>query len=214
MRLAYVVRTTDGEALVLDGVVGRTYSVIPSPTRLQLAEGVRQLPTFSPDGRHVAYRAKRGDRWYVVVDTIEGPPFDDIESQPVFSADSRQVAYVANRAGQRIVIRGGSTSLPYDQINQQLSYPAGFTADGRLIHKGRRGPREYLVIDGKEVVEADQIGFVAYHPERGRFAASVREADGWKVVVDGVKGKTYRLLGTRFSSARTGAACSTRPATR
>ena len=32
----------------------------------------------SSDGKHAAYWAKNGDKWLVVVDGVEGPPYDGI----------------------------------------------------------------------------------------------------------------------------------------
>jgi len=52
--------------------------------------------TFSPDGKRIAYAARDGDKWFVVVDGKEGNRYDDIlKYTPVFSPDSKRVAYAA-----------------------------------------------------------------------------------------------------------------------
>jgi hypothetical protein len=50
--------------------------------------------TFSPDGKHLAYVAKKADGWTLVIDGEEGPLFDLI-GPPQFSDDSQNVAHGA-----------------------------------------------------------------------------------------------------------------------
>jgi hypothetical protein len=56
-RIAYAIRVPGGEAVVLDGVVGKTYASIP---RSRLTEAGLTLPlVFSTDGNRLAYLAMR-----------------------------------------------------------------------------------------------------------------------------------------------------------
>jgi hypothetical protein len=58
-------------------------------------------PVFSPDGKHVAYRAAKADKaWCVVVDdrTID---VGDIQADPVFTADGKHVGF-GYRKGQEL----------------------------------------------------------------------------------------------------------------
>lgn len=50
--------------MVVDGKAGTEYDDIPSP------------PIFSPDGKRVAYAAKNGEKWLVVVDGHAGEEYD------------------------------------------------------------------------------------------------------------------------------------------
>jgi len=56
------------------------------------------LPVFSPDGSHVAYRAKKDKQRFVVTMDAEGkkvkqhPPYEAVW-EPVFSPDGKFVAY-------------------------------------------------------------------------------------------------------------------------
>jgi Tol biopolymer transport system component len=57
-------------------------------------------PVFSPDGRHLAYRArKNGKRFVVLADreasVVKEGPVHDAVWQPVFSTDGKHVAYGA-----------------------------------------------------------------------------------------------------------------------
>jgi hypothetical protein len=65
--------------------------------KIDLDENTHAL-VISPDGKRVAYMSKRGDKWRVVVDGLEGKEYDGImRDSAVFSPDSRRVAYVGFR---------------------------------------------------------------------------------------------------------------------
>ena len=50
----------------------------------------------SPNSKRVAYVAKHGEKWEVVVDGLEGKEYADIgKGFPIFSADSKRTAYIA-----------------------------------------------------------------------------------------------------------------------
>ena len=162
MRLGYVVETSGGDAVVVDGVRGRLYSdintrgasYIAPALRRYFPAGRRPYLTFSPDGMRFASAAKQGDRALVVVDGAPGPLFDAVhwDSTP-FSPDSRYVAYVATREGRYVVVRDGVVGRAYDAIRS-----LEFTPDSKhLIYVAQRDGREYLVIDGKEGEGAERI---------------------------------------------------------
>ena len=69
-----------GQYIVLDGKRGRTYDGI----------SIGAL-AFSADSRHLAYAARRGDHWRIVVDGREQQPFDGIGALR-YSPDSAHLA--------------------------------------------------------------------------------------------------------------------------
>ncbi|HOK09763.1 MAG TPA: hypothetical protein PLJ10_08895, partial [Candidatus Hydrogenedens sp.] len=74
-------------------------------------------PIFSADSRRVAYSAKRGGKWFVVVDGEEGKEYDGIGAGSlIFSPDSRRVMYSAGRGNKRFVVVDGEESKGYDGI--------------------------------------------------------------------------------------------------
>ena len=91
--VAYVFRQEDGRrAVALDGQPGRLY------------DWILGKPVFSADGQHVAYAAASiVDRklvWRIVIDGVEGKPYDRIFLQRsgvplLFSRDGRHFAYSA-----------------------------------------------------------------------------------------------------------------------
>jgi hypothetical protein len=96
------------------------------------AEGL----VYSADGRHHAYAARKGPRWFLVLDGKEGPAFDRVVT-PVFSADGRAVAYRVRKDGARFVVVAdvatGTISVhpPHEQV-----FPVVFTAGGKSIAYG------------------------------------------------------------------------------
>ena len=53
-------------------------------------------PVFSPSGDHLAYRARRGLRWLIVVDGQQSEVYDEV-GPPSFSADGTRVAFGARK---------------------------------------------------------------------------------------------------------------------
>lgn len=53
-------------------------------------------PVFSPAGNHLAYRARRGLRWLIVVDGQQSEVYDEV-GPPSFSADGTRVAFGARK---------------------------------------------------------------------------------------------------------------------
>lgn len=52
--------------------------------------------TFSPDGKTVAYYARKPAKWFVVVGEKKGEDFDGVRA-PTFSPDGRKVAFGARK---------------------------------------------------------------------------------------------------------------------
>lgn len=92
------------------------------------------------DGSH-AYAARKGEKWHLVVNGKEGPPFDRVVT-PVFSPDGRFVVYRARQDGKRFVVVAdgeGKTVRqhpPYEQVHSVT-----FTADGKSIAYGVKDGR-------------------------------------------------------------------------
>ena len=91
---------------------------------------------YSKDGKHYAYAARRGERWFVVVDGKEGPPYDRVVS-PMFTPDNGRVVYRARGDGKRFVV---VAELAGKIVRQHTSYekvfPVTFTADGKGVAYG------------------------------------------------------------------------------
>jgi len=86
-RLAIVTALGDKQLVLLDGQAGPEYD--------EICEGD---PVFSPDGKCVAYTARKGDKWLVVVDGQAGPEYDGIACGPVFLKHGT-AEYISQRGG-------------------------------------------------------------------------------------------------------------------
>jgi hypothetical protein len=177
--------------------------------------------TFSPDGRRLAFAARRGEgastTWMVVVDGVEGKGYDAVVDGPVFSPDSRRVGYqvgVGRGAGPQavslvVVVDGRewepspappvfSEPLPPEEFENLFYWqnaPARlrFSPDGRQVAAVLWGRAGYrVVVDGvQQGGEYAQIPVVRFGPGGGRLAFAGRGDRGLSLVTDGGRETVY-----------------------
>jgi hypothetical protein len=70
---------------------------------------------FSPDSKRVAYAARVGKKWFVVVDRKEGKKYE-VAGCLLFSSDSDIVAYIAGVGNKQLVVVNGKEGKKYDAI--------------------------------------------------------------------------------------------------
>lgn len=194
LRLAYVVSTSAGEAVVIDGVRGPLYTEI---VRSRFYGDGPHPIQFSPDGARSFYVARQGDSSFAVVDGVAGPAFEYVDRRSPFSPDSRHVAYVARRAGKRVVVRDGVTAPANDRV-----YELQWSSDGNhLAYIAERAGRKFVVVDDSIVGEGGDIWSLIVSDSGGHVAYTERRSSGQVMVVDGAAGKPYRELAPqgRFS---------------
>jgi WD40-like Beta Propeller Repeat len=171
-------------SLVLDGSEGEPFD------RIVLGSVV-----FSPDSRRVAFAAERQGKFVVVVDGSEGPWFED-NYNPVFSPDSRHVAYVGGPVGSRTAIVDGEiVSGKYPDVGGGTGVV--FSPDGRrMAYAVVSAPnQEFVVIDGREDPPFDSVGKVFFSPDSRRVLYTAFRAGKAFIVLDGVPGKVYDVIG-------------------
>lgn len=134
-------------------------------------------PVFSPDGKRLAYYAKRNGMWRAVVDGQEGPEFpgppNELALTLAFSPDSRRVAYVAftriNRG--RLIIDGQAWPEWQDWGKQQIL----FSPDSQHVAAWGRVPgwlTPWVIgLDGREVCRMNLLGGVSFNPRTSELAA-------------------------------------------
>jgi hypothetical protein len=113
---------------------------------------------ISPDNKRVAYADKKGNRWFTVVDGIEGSNYDSVD-RAYFSPDSQHVAYAAQLGDKWVMVVDGKESNKYDGIGRpyfsQDSEPVGYRASVTKIAydafgHGKPYDNLFVVVDGIE----------------------------------------------------------------
>ena len=122
-----------------------------------LAE-IRMGPSvFSPDSERIAYAARQGDQWHVLVDGRKGPPCDSIQPyHPVFSLDGDHIAYAATRGSEAYVVVDGVRRGTFDAVLD--GFPV-FSRDSKRIAYGvRRGKARQVIVQDVENPKATASG--------------------------------------------------------
>ncbi|MEN6356144.1 MAG: hypothetical protein ABFD83_03560 [Armatimonadota bacterium] len=160
---------------------------------------------FSPDGNRLAYTARKGSKWVMVVDGKESAEFDGVR-EPYFSADSKHICYVGFRGKDAILVLDGkecgkypgicmnfpsfTAKTPQRQIDTMYC-PGIFGPNGRFAYsavkaRGKDGTDKIVaVIDGKETSAYDGIGGIEFSPDGKHVAFVARKAERKFVVLDG-----------------------------
>ncbi len=140
---------------------------------------------FSPDGR-LAYGARRGAKWHVVLDGKEVAGFGsetsiDFDSigRLTFSPDGKRLAFYAVD-GKPCVVVDGKAGKRYDRIDL-IRGSLLFSPDGRrLAYLAEEfGGKSFLVLDGREYGECSEM------PSFSADGRHVAYTDGHAVFVDG-----------------------------
>ena len=193
--IAFTVKTNGGEFVMVDGVAGKTYKSI---LRMPLTEaGVQQQINFSPDGRRVAYVAKRGEKFLVVVDGQEGPEYEGLRvGAPNFSPDSRRLAYFAERGGKTLAVIDGVESKPFETSH---AIAPQFSPDSRhVVYVADHGKQMRVVVDGEETLESEYVDEPKFSKTGKRMVYTLAHENEFTVVIDGKKGKAYSGLGNNI----------------
>jgi len=126
-RFAYVARVAKDWFVVADGKADKPYDEISlNSSWCQEVQGLRNCsssvgprgPTFSPDSQRIAYGARLGGKWLVLVDGKPEGPYEEIVGNLIFGPDSRFVAYRAKIGGKYVVVADGKKGNRFDEFVQ------------------------------------------------------------------------------------------------
>jgi Tol biopolymer transport system component len=185
-RLAYVVFADIGGAgkqfVVVDREVGSKYDEIAG-----LA--------ISPNGERLAYAARTGNQWAVVVDGREGPRHEGVLSRtPVFSPDGRHVAYGGREGRRFFVVVDRKRGRDYDELGGMVFFSPD---SARVVYSPSVGRRRAVVVNEEEIglyERVDDYSFV-FSADGKHLAYKAGDAQSWFVVVDGKRGRSYAGVG-------------------
>lgn len=124
----------DKQMAVVDGQVRLEY---PSISEI----------SFSPDGKRMAYIVSKQDKWFVVMNGVEGPEFDGILQHTArFSPDSKRFVY-AGRKGEKVCIVLDSKVGP--ELEGIYSNTLQFSPDSKhLVYSAKINGQRTLMLDG------------------------------------------------------------------
>jgi hypothetical protein len=203
-RVAYVARPSAApEAkcfLVVDDKPGKEYDEIA-------VAGI----VFGPDSKHLAYAARQGKEWRVVLDGKEGPAYDALGNDaaklpglygPLFSLKGNRLAYAAKKDGKWLMVVDGEAGPAYDAIGSEAQvfpecYGLRFSPDGKHVaYTARKGETWRVVADGKPGAEYDNVrGETLHYSPDSAALAYVAEKDGRRVlVVNGQESPPYEEI--------------------
>ena len=134
--------------MVASGVWPRARPVETRPLNVSIVhtEGSEvAAPAISPDGRQVAYRARRADGmpllWVRDLASGNSQPLPGTEdaTMPFWSPDSRDLGFFAGAALKRVSAAGGPVRLVTDNVGPSAGYGGAWAPDGTIAFAGQEG---------------------------------------------------------------------------
>ena len=153
--IAAVVKRGDKNAFLINGKEIAVYDEINTYTNMTFSlnygtsgtfkSAQTNVATFSQEGGHVAFVARKDKTEMAVVDGKEGPAYASV-FLPVFSRDGKRVAYEASPDGKkRVIITDGVPSDQYDDIAEGPL----FSPDGtHLAYRAGLSDKYFVLLDG------------------------------------------------------------------
>jgi len=191
--------------VVIDGTDGREYDWVGHVT-------------FSQDGRRVAYTAISDQRGVVVVDGVEGQPFDSSFERPggypTFRPNGK-LAYAQQRRKRTVggaifkkagmaddyasrAIIGSIEGKEYSEVHDVAFSPDGSRFGYVAARISGRDRKEQAVVDGLENREYGEVRSLAFSPNGRQVAYVARRGEESIVVIGGAERYTFATIGDIF----------------
>jgi formylglycine-generating enzyme required for sulfatase activity/Tol biopolymer transport system component len=155
--------------------------------------------SFSPDGQRVAYPAKKGSKWVVVVDGQAGPDYENISlGSSIFSPDSKHFVYGATKGNKWFIVMD-SKVMPeseYDAVGHFTFSPDS----SRFVYASGKANEQHIVVDGRIGEVYEQIDMPKFSPDSSRLAYMAEKNNKQFMVVDGRAEKMYERVGNPLFS--------------
>jgi roadblock/LC7 domain-containing protein len=195
---AYAARTGDKWCIVVDGREGRFHDEIA--TQHAASEDYdAQLSGWhmclSAKGDRVAYTAKLGTNWVVVVDGKVSTEYREIAAGSLsFSPTGTHAAYTARKGDEWCAVVDGHEGNLYEGAVGAVT----FSPDGsRMAYAAKKGQKWCVVVDGREEGLYDKEIYPEFSPDGKHVKyVAVRGDSGDKefIVLDGKEGTAYGSL--------------------
>ena len=193
---AYIIRRGSKSIAVIDGKEDRQYGLIGLAGQIQPPRLV-----FSPNSKRVAYTTGWGElkpfsggigmkegNGFVVVDGVPGKEHRHIGMSLNFSPDSKRLAYSTTPRFARTSDDGYQIFIDGEP---QKKFPNGisssqFSPDSRRVaYAACRGDKWFVVVDGNEGEECDEVVRRDFSADSRQFAYIARNAGKDVLILDG-----------------------------
>jgi hypothetical protein len=133
--VAVAVKTENGVELRINGKPRAAADEIP-------------FVLYSADGGRLAYTARKGKAWYIVLNGVEAGTGPQGAAWAAFSADSRHFAYVgASPTGMMLVVDGTAPAQQFHEIRDVVMTPDG----DHIAFAVNDSTGWFVIVDGKRV---------------------------------------------------------------
>jgi hypothetical protein len=137
---------------------------------------------LSEDGKHLAWRSKKGNKWVAVLD---GKPdkleFDDIR-WVILNKDGTHFSYRGKTGGSWVVVTDGKQGAPYDDVRGGY-----FSGDGKHFGYGAKKDKKWrMVVDATEQPATfDDMGNIHFSKDGEHTVFPAKRNKKWVAVKDG-----------------------------
>jgi len=139
---------------------------LKNPVQVTSEVGVEEYPTWSPDGRTLAYQASTNGNWDVWIKQVTGGPavnrtkdFTGSDRHPAWSPDGRSIAFYSARDGGAILVMPALAG-PARRVGSAIAYfggPPQWSHDStalayvvRTVHTGQPAQIDIVPLHGGE----------------------------------------------------------------
>lgn len=135
---------------------------------------------FSPDGSHLAYVARTGDKWRVVLDGAKGRAYNEIvDARLDFNQDGSKLAYIAREGDRYFVVVNGREGKRYASVTGLT-----LSGDGRPAYIAQSRGKQFVVAGVAESDRHDEVRSPAWSGDGRHFGYAARSEEAWSVIVD------------------------------
>jgi len=187
-RLALATASPSGQVrVVVDGAPSKN-----GYDEVKQAPNDARVLRFSPDGKHLAFEVRRGEKWMLVVDDQEGPAYDDVKADSIrCGRDGNHWSYVALKGQKYVAVVDGKEGKECDEATG-----VRFSADGgRFAYVAKEGDKQAVVTNEGEGKAYTGVGALCLSPD-GKHVAyrALRDDSTAAVVLDGKEQKAYLTI--------------------
>lgn len=145
---------------------------------------------FGPDGKTLAYKARIGKQWFLVVGDQRSEPFDDI-SYFEFNPKEKELAFIAREGDRWLLNRGGAKLDTFEWQGCPVFSPRG----GQLACVRSEGSQQRVeVFGGRSQESFDEVWNPSFSAD-GTVLYPARRKGEWFLVRGGTLSDPYDFVG-------------------